>query len=57
MGKTDARCLEAEVEYWRIESVRAAMAGRLEDLVKARVQFHRARNLLALLVATQRLLV
>ena len=56
MSKTDASSLEAEVEYWRVESVRAAMAGRVEDLVNARVQFHRARNLLGLLVTTQRLL-
>ena len=56
MDKVDADNLAAEVEYWRVESVRAAMAGRVEDLVKARVQFHRARNLLGLLVATQRLL-
>ena len=57
MSKTDASSLEAEIEYWRVESVRAAMAGRVEELVKARVQFHRARNLLGLLVTAQRLLV
>ena len=57
MDKAGASSLEAEIEYWRVESVRAAMAGRVEDLVKARVQFHRARNLLGLLMATQRLLV
>ena len=56
MDKVDADNLVAKVEYWRVESVRAAMAGRVEDLVKARVQFHRARNLLGLLVATQQLL-
>ncbi len=56
MSETDANSLAAEVEYWRVESVRAAMAGRVEDLVKARVQFHRARNLLGLLVSTRRLL-
>ena len=57
MSKIDANILEAEIDYWRVESVRAAMAGRVEDLVKARVQFQRARNLLGLLVTTQRLLV
>ncbi|MDG6913280.1 MAG: hypothetical protein JRN35_09410 [Nitrososphaerota archaeon] len=56
MDKAGANSLEAEIEYWRVESVRAAMAGRVEDLVKARVQFYRARNLLGLLVATQQLL-
>ena len=56
MSKTETSSLEAEIEYWRVESVRAAMAGRVEDLVKARVQFHRARNLLGLLVSTRRLL-
>ena len=57
MSKIDASSLEAEIDYWRVESVRAAVAGRVEELVKARVQFQRARNLLGLLVTTQRLLV
>jgi len=56
MDKTDAISLQTEVDYWRVESVRAAMAGRLEDLVNARVQFHRAQNLLGLLLTSRRLL-